>query len=82
MPATGAYYSIPALTSMLATLGSTALRVLVPVTLHLPSEWALAGAGHKTEIRALGFVNGYGTPFSVLWPLILASIWLAAQPSA
>ena len=68
---------------MLTTLGSTALWALVPVALYLSSERAPAAAGHKTEIRALGFANGYGTPFAVvLWPLILVPVWLAAQPSA
>jgi len=74
--------TILAWTSMLATLGGTALWALVPVALHVSSERAPAGAGHKTEVRVLGFANAYGAPFAVLWALILAPVWLAAQPSA
>jgi phosphatidylinositol glycan class O len=74
--------TILAWTSMLATVGGTALWALVPVALHVSSEPAPAGAGHKTEVRVLGFANAYGAPFAVLWALVLAPVWLAAQPSA
>jgi len=74
--------TILAWTSMLATLGGAALWALVPVALHVSSERAPAGASHKTEVRVLGFANAYGAPFAVLWALILAPVWLAAQPSA
>ena len=33
------------------------------------------------EVRLLGFANAYGAPFAVLRTLILAPVWLAAQPS-
>jgi len=46
-------------TSILATLGGTALWALVPGALHKSSERAPAGAGHKTEVRILGFANTY-----------------------
>ena len=69
-------------TSMLATVGGTALWALVPVALHVSSERAPAGAGHKTEVRVLVLANAYGAPFAVHWALILAPVWLAAQPSA
>ena len=71
--------TILALTNMPATFGSTALWALVPVALHLSLERAPVRAGHKTEIRVLGFASGYGAPFAVLWPLILAPVWLAAR---
>ena len=73
--------TILAWTSMLATVGGTALRALVPVALHVSSEPAPASAGHKTEVRGLGFANTCGAPFAVLWVLILAPVWLAAQPT-
>ncbi|KAI0283185.1 hypothetical protein BC826DRAFT_1110301 [Russula brevipes] len=69
-------------TSVLAVLVGTALWALVPVALHVSSERAAAGDGHKTEVRILGFANAYGVPFAVLWGLALAPVWLAAQPSA
>jgi phosphatidylinositol glycan class O len=74
--------TILAWTSVLATLGGTALWALVPVALHVSSERPPAGASQKTEVRVLGFANAYGAPFAVLWALILAPVWLAAQPSA
>jgi GPI ethanolamine phosphate transferase 3 subunit O len=74
--------TILAWTSVLATLGGTALWALVPVALHVSSERTPAGTGHKTEVRVLGFANAYGAPFAVLWTLVLALVWLAAQPSA
>lgn len=74
--------TILAWTSVLATLGGTALWALVPVALHVSSERTSAGAGHKTEVRVLGFANAYGAPFAVLWTLVLSLVWLAAQPSA
>ena len=74
--------TILAWTSMLATVGGTALWALLPVALHVSTERAPAGTGHKTEVRVLGFANAYGAPFAVLWALILAPVWLAAQPSA
>ena len=46
-------------TSILATLGGTTLWALVPGALHKSSERAPAGAGHKTEVRILGFANAY-----------------------
>jgi phosphatidylinositol glycan class O len=74
--------TILAWTSVLAVLAGTALWALVPVALHVSSERAAAGDGHKTEVRVLGFANAYGAPFAVLWGLALAPVWLAAQPSA
>ena len=74
--------TILAWTSVLVILGGTALWALVPVALHVSSERTPAGAGHKTEVRVLGFANAYGAPFAVLWTLVLALVWLAAQPSA
>jgi phosphatidylinositol glycan class O len=73
--------TILAWTSVLATLGGAALWALVPVALHVSSERTPAGAGRKTEVRVLGFANAYGAPFAVLWTLVLALVWLAAQPS-
>jgi phosphatidylinositol glycan class O len=69
-------------TSLLAVLCGTALWTLVPVALHISSERTGAGASHKTEVRVLGFANAYGAPFAVLWALLLAPVWLAAQPTA
>jgi len=74
--------TILALTSMPATPGSTAPWAPIPVALHVSTQRAPTGTGHKTEIRVLGFINGYGAPFAGLWPLILAPVWLAAQPNA
>jgi len=68
-------------TSVVATLGGTALWTLLPVTLHISSERA-PGAQHKTEVRVLGFANAFGAPFAVFWALALAPVWLAAQPTA
>ena len=75
-------HTILAWTSMLATVGGTALWTLVPVALQVSSEPAPSGAGHKTQVRVLGSTNAYGAPFAVLWALILVLVWLAAQPSA
>ena len=63
---------------MPATPGSTAPWAPVPVALHRYP----GGAGHKTEIRVLGFANGYRAAFAVLWPLILAPVWLGARSQA
>ena len=68
--------------TILATLDGTAPWALIPVAPHVPSERPPAGASHKTEVRVLGFANAYGAPFTVLWALILAPAWLAAQPSS
>ena len=74
--------TILAWTSVLAALCGIALWALVPVALHVSSERTGTGALHKTQARVLGFANAYGAPFAVLWALVLAPVWLAAQPSA
>ena len=54
-------------TSILATLGGTALWALAPGALHKSSERAPAGAGHKTEVRILSFANAYCMALSLLF---------------
>jgi hypothetical protein len=49
---------------------------------NVSPEQAPTAAGQKAGARVLGFANAYGVPFAVHWALILAPVWLAAQPSA
>ncbi|KAN0129780.1 hypothetical protein V8E53_012445 [Lactarius tabidus] len=68
-------------TSVVATFGGIIFWMFIPVALHISTELA-PRAQQKTEVRVLGFANAFGAPFSVFWALALASVWLAAQPTA
>ena len=74
--------TILAWSSMITVLVGSALWALVPVALQISSERKGTGTSLKTEVRVVGFANAYGAPFTIIWSLFLALIWLSAQPSS
>jgi len=72
-------------TSILATLGGTALWALVPGVLHKSSEQAPQAPVTRRKFAYSAsptLTVLYGATFAVLWALILAPVWLAVQPNA